>query len=836
MPPRLTKNSDQEARRLQNRIGRFAIIGILVTGVAVGMAAATPFYLQLRAQSEMTTGFQLQSQAQLISQHFVRLADVARQLTSRTQIRKRLEQYNRGEVSLDNLVAFSTSRLEDAMVQSGDIIGLVRLDAHDNAVIEIGTTPAPAHWPALPHDAVEPLFGSPLIVDGTPLLIVAAPIHDHRGERVGTDIVSFRATTLSQILGDSSALGEDARQFLLSYRHGIRIASTSPQSLLTIEPLREQMTMAQAVTDKKVAKRVLDDDTVLFATTIPDKADWSLLVQRDKANLYQPALQQLLPPLITVALMVFSGIALTTRIIQPLASRVVSTTRDLTELNHQQQSLLELAHGFTFQQDAEGVITHASPGVEQVLGIPPGAFPLHQDELLTDNPMNASLTVHQQVLLNLGVEPAPFTIELRHHDGHRVVLEISARPLREHGKIIGLDGVARDVTHRSRNEERQRLAASVFQGSQEGIMILDTELRILEVNHAFSRITGYDKPSISGRRLRELLVTDHGPEQTCSTIIATLVDKGTWQGEVWYRNREGRRFPAWQNMSAVKDEQGEIVQYIAIFTDISEKRAYEERIRHMALHDQLTDLPNRVLLEERLHSALARMHRAQKRLAVLFLDLDRFKNINDSLGHPVGDKLLQQVASRLEASVRKQDTVARLSGDEFLVVIEGLEEPAYAADVARKILQHIRQSIRIDEHDLIIGASIGISLYPDDGDSPETLIKNADTALYRAKETGRNNYHFYIPELTEQSLERFELERDLRRALEQQELVVHYQPQVSAHTHRCVGVEALVRWQHPQRGLVPPDKFIPLAEETGLILPLGRQVLERACQQAKAWQ
>lgn len=833
-PSRQNSSADTETLKLQTRIRRFATVGTLFTGLAVGLAAAAPFYLQLRSQTEMATTFHLQSQAQLIAQHFSRLSDVARQLTSRTQIRLRLEQYNRGEVTLENLVSFSTSRLQDAMVQSDEIAGLVRLDASGHAVISIGAVPPEALWPVLGEGATDPVMGKPHTIDGQLMLLVATPILDYEGKSVGTDIVSFSSQNLARILTDNAPFGSDANQYLQNRAQSILLKALPQTGNLTLQPMEHSPLVP---TDSQRGMRLKNaGDVVLFSSPLPRHPDWQLLLSRDSRHLYQPVLQQILPPLVTILLMVLAGITVTSRVIRPLAARVISTTNNLADLNAQQQSLLELAHGFTFQQNASGVITHTSPGVLQVLGISAEEFPIHQSELLTDSPLNAELSKHQQLIIGRGTEPAPFTIEMCHRGGYPVILEISARPLEVKGKIIGLSAVARDVTHRTRNEERQRLAASVFQGSQEGIMILDTDFRIIEVNRAFSNITGFTRHEIDGLRLREFLIAEHTAEESCEVILSELHENGSWQGEVWYRSKGGELFPAWQNMSSLQNEQGETVQYIAIFTDISEKKAYEARIHHLAHHDLLTDLPNRVLLEDRLTTALARMRRAERKLAVLFLDLDRFKTINDSLGHPVGDKLLQAIARRLQDAVREQDIVARLGGDEFMVILEDLGEAEYAASVARKILELAHRSIRIGEHDLIVGASIGISIYPEDGDNPETLIKNADVAMYRAKETGRNTFQFYTPELTALSMERFELERDLRRALEQQELVLYYQPQMTVDGEHCIGVEALVRWEHPQRGLILPEKFIPLAEETGLILQLGRYVLETACEQAKRWQ
>jgi diguanylate cyclase (GGDEF)-like protein len=310
---------------------------------------------------------------------------------------------------------------------------------------------------------------------------------------------------------------------------------------------------------------------------------------------------------------------------------------------------------------------------------------------------------------------------------------------------------------------------------------------------------------------------------------------GLWQGESWCRRKSGATFPAWHRISALRDGRGEVLHYIHLITDVTDKKLSEERIHHLAHYDGLTDLPNRLLFNERLIHSMERASRNDAKVALLFLDLDRFKNVNDTLGHQTGDSMLQVIAERLRRIVRAQDTLGRLGGDEFTVVIEDLGCLEDAGAVAHKLLQAIAQPVIIGNHELFVGASIGISLFPDDGRDVQTLLRNADAAMYRAKEQGRNTYQFYTPDLTCASLERLALENSLRRALERNELRLVYQPLVDAASGRVMGAEALLRWQHPAKGLVPPDIFIPLAEETGDIAAIGAWVMETACAQLQAW-
>ncbi|MBY0432229.1 MAG: diguanylate cyclase, partial [Rhodospirillales bacterium] len=392
-----------------------------------------------------------------------------------------------------------------------------------------------------------------------------------------------------------------------------------------------------------------------------------------------------------------------------------------------------------------------------------------------------------------------------------------------------------DVSERKAMEERLLLSAKVFENTSEGVFVTDADHRILHVNPAFTALTGFTAEEVEGNTPAVLSSGRHGAE-FYQQMQRALDETGKWQGEIWNRRKSGELFAEWLNVAVVRNERGQIINYVAVFSDITLRKQTEERLNYQANHDPLTSLPNRTLFHERLSRGLARAHRNHVTVAVLFLDLDHFKQINDTYGHLVGDLLLQAVSERLSNCTRQGDTVARLAGDEFTIILEDLADFRDAAVVAEKILRQLAEPFLLDGHRLTVTTSIGISLFPSDGEDIQTLVHNADAAMYRTKKLSRNAYQFYSEELNAQAFERLTLESYLRHALDRDELRLFYQPVFDLASGAIIGAEALLRWQHPEVGMVMPMQFLPIAEETGLITSIGRWVIERACRDAKSWQ
>lgn len=391
----------------------------------------------------------------------------------------------------------------------------------------------------------------------------------------------------------------------------------------------------------------------------------------------------------------------------------------------------------------------------------------------------------------------------------------------------------KEIDERIEKERQLLLAASVIENTIEGITITDCFGTILQVNPAFTQITGFTPEEAIGKTPR-ILKSEKHDEQFYSSMWQSLIKRGNWSGEIWNRRKNGDAYPEWLSINAIKDELGNITHFVAVFHDISEVKQGEEKLKYQANHDTLTGLPNRQLFNDRLEMAIAFAKRHSQKVAVIFIDLDNFKNVNDTLGHYVGDILLQRVAETLKKCVRTEDTVARLGGDEFMLILQDILTESNAVETSRRILTEFAKPININGNEFFINASLGITIYPDDGEDVLTMVKNADLAMYRVKETGKNGYQLFTKNMNEKVQTRVSMERELRKAVMSGEFEVVYQPKVSLTTGMICGAEALIRWNRDGQ-IISPQEFIPIAEETGHIIAIGKFVLTKACGDAVKW-
>ena len=387
---------------------------------------------------------------------------------------------------------------------------------------------------------------------------------------------------------------------------------------------------------------------------------------------------------------------------------------------------------------------------------------------------------------------------------------------------------------RRKNEDYLLHTNAAFNNLQEGVMITDSSMNVIAINNTFAELSGFKPNELVGKN-PVYLKTDLFGKHQCTTIINTLEMNPHWNEEIELVNKDNDIIPVRLSVTSVYNETKVLTNHIFLYSDISERKEFEKKLEYLAHHDYLTKLPNRLLLNDRLNRAIIHSEREKKKTAILFLDLDHFKNINDTLGHDVGDSVLVEITKRLKGSIRKGDTLARLGGDEFIIIMENIDSENDIIVLAQKIIEHINPSIYIQKQNHYLGASIGISVYPDHGLSSADLISKADIAMYKAKSEGRNKYKFYTSNINTDFHEKINIERDLRQAIKSNEFVFHYQPQISLTDNKIIGAECLIRWHHPKLGIIYPEIFIEIAEEMGMMIPIGELVLNAACSQMREW-
>lgn len=511
---------------------------------------------------------------------------------------------------------------------------------------------------------------------------------------------------------------------------------------------------------------------------------------------------------------------------------------------HTQRRLLTLSEHVgkgIYVLDRSGRITYANPAACTLLGYPPEEL-LGQDAhtLFHDTSAGAHLSAEDCPIRKVTWEGKVFQGDkevFRARDGTFIPVEVTSSPISEAGEITSVVTVFADIRERLRHIERLRQSDAAFQAASEGVMITDAQAHIVAINPAFTQLTGYESTEVLGRDPRFLASGRH-PRTFYTAMWEKLAKEGVWQGEIYNKRKDGSIFPEWLSIASIRDEQGRTSSYVAVFNDISELKDKEARLSFLAHYDTLTRLPNRILLRQLLRQNLQRKQQEGGLLAVLFVDMDRFKPVNDSLGHDAGDQLIRAAAERIRGCLQHEDTLARQGGDEFVILLERIQESQAAVQLAGKIIAALKPAFHLhgfEEQAVFIGASIGISLYPQDGRDESTLLRQADAAMVEAKAAGGDTWRFSNPDLGNHAVARLRMEAELRQALETQAFELHFQPKVAladAHVH---GLEALIRWRHPERGLLAPGAFLPVAQASRLIADIGDWVLRESIRQLAEW-
>jgi diguanylate cyclase (GGDEF)-like protein/PAS domain S-box-containing protein len=674
--------------------------------------------------------------------------------------------------------------------------------------------------------------------------IYMSRIMDHEERKLSTQLTQVLSSAVSRVsfsgkyhaqllLNDIKQAQPEIGFLLITDRQGRVLASTDPEQ--RDRPLRgqamEQAVRALSGEGQSLTRRQYHGDEPILEVTLPYRGGFDHGIQ----GVVQVGLSQRQRDIdLRQGIVLMSGTLLLLLFLGVLVVGLLSRRfgNPVKQLASDMAATLQAVPDLLFELDLDG-------RYRQVLAKNQGLLYQPVEDIIGKTvhevlPLAAALTV-QQVLWEAMAKGASYghQFKLPLAQGDRWFELSVARKGGESQAKPCFIVLARDVTERVRAEREIRLYADVIQHSGEAILITDRDNRIISANQTLLKASGYSLEELKGQNPR-ILSSGHTSRDVYREMWASIGQSGYWQGELWDRRKNGESYPKWVNISAIRNDRGEITNYIASYTDITDRKLAEERIDYIAHHDVLTGLINRFSLEERLDQALRTAHHEGDRLAMLFIDMDHFKDINDSLGHHTGDTLLVEVGKRLKSMVQENDIVARLGGDEFVIVLTQIESSVAVAGIAASLVERLGQPYEIQGRVLRSTPSIGICLFPDDGKDAEELMMNADMAMYHAKDLGRNRFQFFSMEMNLAIQRRLQLEQELRLGLEQDQLELFYQP-ICTPQGVAIGVEGLVRWNHPRRGLLGPDQFIPMAEDSGLILPLGAWVIEQACCQRASW-
>ena len=507
--------------------------------------------------------------------------------------------------------------------------------------------------------------------------------------------------------------------------------------------------------------------------------------------------------------------------------------KNLVKAKNEWKSIIDNMVNIFIQTDKDGNIIKASPSVKDVMGY-------EQNEIIGKNTMEFWIDKEssKKARENFIKEKQPLkkvVAKFKHKNGQDIFLEFYITPrFDEKGNYVGSDNIARDITEQLKSQKALEVYENVIKNTSEGIMITDKNNHIVFTNKAFFDITQYEEKDVLGKN-PSILKSGVHTKKFYKNMWESIINSGKWKGEIWNKHKDDGIYPELLSINTLKNKNGEIENYIAIFTDISEIKKSEAKMRSMAMHDSLTGLPNRTMMSSMMSHSIKSAKRQHELMAIMFIDLDNFKTINDNYGHKEGDNVLIETAKRLKDVLREEDIVYRFGGDEFIVTLEHIKNSEDIAKIAQKLNQSLQIPYQTNDYTFYISCSIGIAIYPNDASSVDELIKNADAAMYQAKNKGKNRYSFYSHELGKQIQEELHIENLLRKSVENSEFEIYYQPKIDTKTLRITGLEALLRWNSKEKGVLSPAKFIPIAEKTGLIIPLGNWVLLQACKQIKKW-
>ncbi len=880
--------SGGHTKDLQQRILRFATLGILAATLVVALVTLPPLYLNSRQYAESALLQLVRTEQSLVQELMGKYRGVAEQIASRTHARRLLAAHDQGQLSLDTLQRFTRPVIEDALSNAPEIEAFLREDLHGHTVIRVGRLPTDT--PLLPQGHEVRLFPHP---EGGLLLGMQTPILDAEHGFLGRDYAFFRLAALERMVRDYRQQGQGAlylawRQdgaWWLMNEDGVTRASPAFTELLATPRLAGRVNTVSEGTSERVAAFVSAEGTPFV-----------ILAETDASVVYAQARRQLLftaAALLSLALVILWG---THRAIRPLAGKVVIRNDELNQRIAQQTAeLLHTNRILRLQSAAVDTLVHAADERELVNGLcrvvveqgdhafawmaygevdrslrlaahhrAPGQDLVLLDTVTDDDPARTAIVrrapvVQHRLDANIlaerwrlggataGIRSA-IALPLVHGEtvfGALAVFSHEADAFEKADERAVLAEIAEDLAYaiaalrlqreRARTEQERRKLSSAIEQTADIVMITDRDGVVEYVNPEFERVTGYSRDEVVGRTPAILTSGRHDHafyQRMWDTLLAGEVFRETFVNQ----RKDGGLYHEEKTITPIRDESGRITHFVSTGRDITDTIKNQERVYYLAYHDVLTGLPNRTLFRDRLEQAVRKAERSGEQVALLFIDLDRFKHVNDSLGHQAGDELLCQVAERITRCIRQGDTVARLGGDEFTVIAEGLEDPDKAAVIAENLIQAVTEPVTLRGQQVYVSASIGIALYPTDANNVDGLLRAADTAMYRAKEEGRNNYQFHTPDMTAKAFERVLMESALRHALERDEFHLCYQPRVDLKAGRVVCLETLLRWRHPQKGLIMPAQFIPVLEETGLIVPITEWIVHRVCDQIEAWE